>query len=286
MPKNDLISKYIKPLSPHPTSMGQSGNLKTKVKCVLFDVYGTLFISGSGDISIAKRGSQQIDKLENLLLQFKIDQTSQSLLNAFFDAIEQQHEQQRAQGIDFPEVEIDQIWKQVLKIDDLNNIRAFALEFELIANPVYPMPHLEKMLTSCRKLNILMGIISNAQFYTPFLFKWFLGADPENLGFHPDLMFFSYKFGYAKPSTFLFQQAAEKLEQMDIPVNAALYLGNDMLNDIYPAKQVGFQTALFAGDARSLRLRKNDSRCSNLSADIVITDLEQLLHQVNAKRKA
>lgn len=286
MLKNDLISKYIKPLTPHPTSLRQSGDLKAKVKCVLFDVYGTLFISESGDISIAKRESQQIDKLDNLLLQFKIDQTPQSILKTFFEVIDQQHQKQRAEGIDFPEVEIDQIWKQVLKIDDLDIIRAFALEFELIVNPVYPMPHLEKMLTSCRKLNILMGIISNAQFYTPFLFKWFLGADPENLGFHPDLMFFSYKFGYAKPSTFLFRRAAEKLERMNIPANAALYLGNDMLNDIYPAKKAGFQTALFAGDARSLRLREDDSRCRNLSADIVITDLEQLFYQVNAKRKA
>jgi len=280
MQKNDLISKYIRPLTPHSTSLRQSGDLKAKVKCVLFDVYGTLFISGSGDISIAKRESQQVDKLKNLLLQFRIDQTPQAILKTFFEAIDQQHQKQRAEGIDFPEVEIDQIWKQVLKIHDLNTIRAFALEFELIVNPVYPMPHLEKMLTSCRKSNILMGIISNAQFYTPYLFRWFLDSDPQDLGFHPDLMFFSYKFGYAKPSNYLFRMAAAKLEQMDIPASAVLYVGNDMLNDTYPAKQAGFQTALFAGDARSLRLRKNDSRCSNLSADIVITDLEQLLDHI------
>lgn len=278
--KNDLIAKYIRPLTPHPTSLYPSGNLKTKVKCVLFDVYGTLFISGSGDIGIAKRDSQKIDQLKNLLLQFKIDQSPQSILKTFFEAIDQQHERKRTEGIDFPEVRIDQIWQQVLKIDNLNRIRTFALEFELIVNPVFPMPHLAKILTSCRKSNILMGIISNAQFYTPFLFKWFLGADPEKLGFHPDLIFFSYKFGYAKPSTFLFQRAAEKLKQMDIPANAALYLGNDMLNDIYPAKQAGFQTALFAGDARSLRLRKSDPRCQNLTADLVITDLEQLLEYI------
>ena len=276
----ELFKQYSRSLSPIPSDRQPAGRLDDAVKCILFDVYGTLFISGSGDISIAKRESQQIDKLENLLLQFRIDQTPQSVLKIFFEAIDQQHKQQRDEGIDFPEVEIDQIWKQVLKIDDLTIIRDFALEFELIINPVYPMPHLEKMLTSCRKSNILMGIISNAQFYTPFLFKWFLGADPENIGFHPDLLFFSYKFGYAKPSTFLFQQAAEILEQMDIPANAVLYLGNDMLNDIYPAKQAGFQTALFAGDARSLRLRENDPRCSNLAADIIITDLEQLLDHI------
>ena len=67
---------------------------------------------------------------------------------------------------------------------------------------------------------------------------------------------------------------------MGIPVNAALYLGNDMLNDIYPAQKVGFKTALFAGDARSLRLREDDPGCKNLSPDIIITDLIQLLDHI------
>ena len=35
-----------------------------------------------------------------------------------------------------------------------------------------------------------------------------------------------------------------------------LYVGNDMLNDVYAAGQVGFRTALFAGDQRSLRMRQ------------------------------
>jgi putative hydrolase of the HAD superfamily len=53
-----------------------------------------------------------------------------------------------------------------------------------------------------------------------------------------------------------------------------------MLNDIYPAKLVGFKAALFAGDSRSLRLRRDDSRCKKLEADLVITDLSQLAAHV------
>jgi putative hydrolase of the HAD superfamily len=53
-----------------------------------------------------------------------------------------------------------------------------------------------------------------------------------------------------------------------------------MLNDIYPAKNAGFNTALFAGDARSLRLRKDIPECKTLSADLVITDLIQLLDYI------
>ena len=121
-----------------------------------------------------------------------------------------------------------------------------------------------------------MGIISNAQFYTPYLFKWFLDSSLDDLGFHPDLIFFSYKYGYAKPSSFMFTAAADTLKVMGVPEHSVLYVGNDMLNDIYPAKTVGFKTALFAGDARSLRLRENDPRCNNHSADLIVTDLIQL----------
>jgi putative hydrolase of the HAD superfamily len=49
-----------------------------------------------------------------------------------------------------------------------------------------------------------------------------------------------------------------------------------MLNDIYPAHLLGFKTALYAGDQRSLRRRENDSRCQSLTPDRVITSLDQI----------
>ena len=275
-----MISEYITPVSPVPTSLASSGKLEEKIEGILFDVYGTLFISRSGDIGMAKKTSPQMEKLENLLQQYGIKKNPQSVLNRFYAAIENQHELLKKKGVDFPEVEIDQIWMRVLETNDIERVRAFAVTFELIANPVYPMPNLETMLSVCRDSNIVMGIISNAQFYTPYLFNWFLGSPPEDLGFHPDLILYSYEFGYAKPSTFMFQVAAERLKHMDMPLRSALYIGNDMLNDIYPAKQAGFKTALFAGDERSLRLRKNDPKCKDLFADLVITDLVQLLDYI------
>jgi len=280
MLSDDLISKYIRPLYPHATDLQPSGELTTKVKCIMFDVYGTLFISGSGDIGIARQKVPKTEQLITLLQKFGIRRSPDAVLNDFFAAIENQHAKSKANGVDFPEVEIDKIWMHVLNNNNLDHIRAFAMEFELIVNPVYPMPNLEMMLAGCKESNLCMGIVSNAQFYTPSLLQWYLGSDPEDLGFHPDLMLFSYRFGCAKPSTYLFQLAAEKLQNMEISVHTALYLGNDMLNDIYPAKKAGFQTALFAGDARSLRLREDDPRCRNLSPDIIITDLKQLLNHI------
>ncbi len=280
MLNRDLISKYITPLSPLPTSLNQSGNLKENIKCLLFDIYGTLFISGSGDISIAKENLTETEKLDQLLAKFKISKNSGAILKDFFACIEKKHEELKENGTDFPEVEIDRIWMNVLKNNNINTVRMFALLFELIVNPVYPMPNLKKMLSVCKEKKMPTGIISNAQFYTPYLFNWFLGLDLEKLGFYSDLVIFSYRFGCAKPSMSLFQIAVEKLKNMNIPASSALYIGNDMLKDIYPAKKAGFKTALFAGDARSLRLRRDDLRCKNLSPDLVITDLIQLLDYI------
>lgn len=280
MPKNDWVSKYIQPIFPVPTSLNPTGTLDEKIRSILFDLYGTLFISGSGDISTARRAADQPQNLEKLFHRFGIKKSLPSVLKQFFNAIDEEHRIRKEKGIDFPEVEIDQIWMHVLENQDLDTVRDFAMEFELIVNPVYPMPNLEKTLSTCRELNIRMGIISNAQFYTPFLFRWFLNSNPEEVGFHPDLLFFSYKFGYAKPSLFMFETAVERLKAMNISAHRTLYVGNDMLNDIYPAKRVGLKTALFAGDARSLRSRKNVPECKHLSADIIVTDLLQLLNHI------
>jgi len=277
MLNKDIVSKYLKPLAPVPTPLHPRGKLREKVKSVLFDIYGTLFISGTGDVSTARKEMESNLDLERLLLKFGIKKRPEVLLKNLYNAVEEKHHELKEAGIDYPEIEIDRIWADILKLANLDVIRNFAAEFELIVNPVYPMPHLEELLSACSDKKIQMGIISNAQFYTSYLFRWFLNADPEDFGFHKDLLLYSYRFGYAKPSKHMFYRAIDKLKTMGIPAHTVLYLGNDMLNDIFAAKTVGFKTALFAGDARSLRLRKDDPRCRDLSPDIIITDLIQLV---------
>jgi putative hydrolase of the HAD superfamily len=272
-----LFQKYIRRLSPLPTDLSPTGQLRENIRCVLFDIYGTLFISGSGDIGPAEQGAARMKGINELLKKYGIRKNVRAVLDELQGAIQSRHAELRNKGNEFPEVRIDQIWQQILPIDERDTVRQFALEFELISNPAYPMPHLANLLSACRQKEKSMGIISNAQFYTPCLFRWFLRADPEGVGFNSDLIFYSYRYEMAKPSPWLFKMAVETLIAGGIQPSAVLYLGNDMLNDIYPARNAGFQTALFAGDKRSLRLRTDDSRCRDLSPDLVLTDLGQLI---------
>ncbi len=274
--EKELIERYLQPLTPLPTPLSARGKLTHPIQCILFDIYGTLFISGSGDISLSQQNAPPDGRIEQLLSKYNITLSARRILDRVYECIEIRHDELRKRGVAHPEIVIEDIWRQVLKIDDQTTIRQFAMEFELITNPVYPMPNLEAMLLGCREKGLLMGIISNAQFYTPYLFTWFLNSEIESLGFDPGLLFYSYQFEVAKPSPTLFEMAADKLHSKRIGPGAVLYVGNDMLNDIYPAASIGFQTALFAGDRRSLRLRTEDPRCMDLSPDLVLTDLGQL----------
>ena len=274
------FSKYVSPLTPVPTRMTPGGTLRRPVRCVMYDLYGTLFISGSGDIGAERKTEPRQEDLNTLIHRYRLNRSPDQLRSAFFSLVEITHEKMKKRGVDVPEVEYDQIWASILPETDPREIRDFATAYELIVNPVYPMPNLKTLLAGCRERGLEQGIISNAQFFTPLLFYWFLGGLPESMGFDPNLLFYSYRYGVAKPSPVLFEAAASALKDQDIGRKEVLYVGNDMLNDVYAAKQAGFQSALFAGDARSLRLREDDERIERISPDLVVTDLSQILDYV------
>ena len=270
------IKSRLQPLTPIATGVQPKQGKLPPVRCLLFDIYGTLFISASGDVGMARGKKQPLRQLRSLLGRFHIELPPDELLKRYFRAIDADHRKSKTKGIEFPEVDIIRIWQDVLPGASEKQVRTFAVAFEVLSNPTYPMPNLSMLLEACRKSGMRMGLISNAQFYTPMLFQWFLGADTDSLGFDPRLQFFSYRHGRAKPGLQLFQLAVEQLHRMGIAAASALYVGNDMLNDMYPAKSVGFITALFAGDARSLRLREDDPRCRGIAPDLIVTDLAQL----------
>jgi putative hydrolase of the HAD superfamily len=276
MDRAACIKEQSPKLGPLITSVKQSGSIDGEVRAVLFDIYGTLFISGSGDISLAKKNRVRLKTLDQLLKKYHIKKDAAILHQQYYHQIEKWHKELKKSGISYPEVRVENIWKSLLDINDIETAKDFALEYELIVNPVYPMPFCREIIQYCLSRNMVLGIISNAQYFTPLLFQSLLGQDLGQLGFHLDLCFFSFQYLTAKPSLYLFQLAVTQLCALSIFPSQTLYIGNDMLNDIYPASQTGMKTALFSGDDRSLRMRENEKRCKNLTPDVTITDLGQL----------
>ncbi len=290
----ERIKALSSPLEPIETDIEERLDLTLNPKVIVFDIYGTLFVSGSGDIGILKGiSSEEVlsEAMESSGINLLSADAPTEGLSLLHSEIENAHRMARDRGIDYPEVVITEIWKNVLEILEEKKLIAFregylpnpdllkrlSVEYECRVNPVWPMPHAREAISKITEKQIVLGIVSNAQFFTRLLFPALMGKNMEELGFDKRITIFSYEVGRAKPSALLFRLLRETLkETFQIEGNEALYIGNDMLNDIYPAKNEGFRTALFAGDRRSLRLRSNDETIKKVQPDIIIKDLMHL----------
>lgn len=279
------------PLSPVPTGTDPKLKKLEGIRFMIFDFYGTLFISGVGDIGIDE-DSQDIKAFQQALESCGLssDEKTAEAGFAFYDQKVDEHCQRLiGEGFESPEPVIEQVWLDVLQSlsangftnsqPDLALARRFAVEFEVRMNPVWPMPHLNETIDAISAGNFELGIISNSQFYTPVAFEALAGRSLDALGFNPSLLHWSFEENLKKPSLVFYERFLEKLQRHfpDATPESVLYTGNDMLKDIYPASALGMKTALFAGDDRSLKWRSDDDRCRNLEPDLVVTTLLQLI---------
>jgi putative hydrolase of the HAD superfamily len=280
------IKELSKPLEPIPTGAVIHLLPLDGVETVLFDIYGTLLVSGSGDVGTAAATDSSEALTQSLIVSgfggdcVRAGELGPALLK---QEIQQWHESARADGVEFPEVEISRVWKNVLQKfqtleileadDDPQKILSLAVEYECRVNPVWPMPGALETIEFLKNRSVRLGIVSNAQFYTPLMMEALFGKTLEELGFEKELCVFSYKALKAKPDIELFQT-------LETDLSKALYVGNDMLNDIWTATQAGCRTVLFAGDKRSLRLREKDKRCKKLIPTAIVDDLRQITEMV------
>ena len=286
----DIFRRHARPLEPIATGATERLDPLRRPQAVLLDIYGTLLISGCGDIGVASegRGDAAAAALAVLGEFGSVDGTL--VVETLHEAIASEHARARSRGVEHPEVAIDAVWDRVLNelmaagrlpasaasIDR----RRLAAEYEARINPVWPMPGARTCLERLGRAGITVGIVSNAQFFTPALFPALLGRTLEEFGVAPERQIYSYRYGRAKPDRFLFELAQKELTDQGIPAEQTIYVGNDMRNDVWPAKAVGMRGVLFAGDRRSLRLRETDPDVGSCRADAVVTDWHRFIESI------
>lgn len=267
-------------MEPLPTGSEPLIVLPENIRAVLFDIYGTLLISGTGDIGVAST-----DLNSPITTDFLNGIDKELIQRQLTREIKRSHAELRKSGVDYPEVEIRDIWRRVLSAlrseellndsPDMESVETLALRYELSMNPVWPMPGFPEIIGRIRDAGYRVGIVSNAQFYTPLIIEALTAMSLEQIGFETGLCAWSYELSMAKPSPEVFSAPLKALAADGIPPGEVLYVGNDILNDVTAASAAGCRTALFAGDRRSLRLRNGDPRV-NAEPDMIVTDLAQL----------
>lgn len=274
------VKARMTPREPVPTGVVSRLTPVEGIRLVIFDIYGTLIISAAGDISLvsesesAKGMAEAIRKLGG----GGTDDEVETGLECYRAEILRRQNDLRSQGVEFPEVEIREVWKSIasqLKLPG-ERIESAALAYECAVNPCWEMPGAGKVIRTLRKNSFPLGIISNAQFYTGAVVEGVSGINLSGADFEPTLSVYSYREGFGKPSRQLFEKALREAEALGIQSQEVLYIGNDLVKDIEPAVEVGFRTGLFAGDQRSLRTGAMTVEEACGKADVVLTELIQL----------
>jgi putative hydrolase of the HAD superfamily len=283
------VSPKARPRSLTPRHYPASHDKLYDVKAVVFDVYGTLVdYWKTGFDDSGSKMAELLSAFEHTVQRFRMGEAleridgnkppHQTLRDFYHGLIGLSHEKSLKKGLAFPEVRIEQVWEIIIlmlkrhgygpsslqlgSIKEVAQCAAFYYNFHALGRGLYP--GVVEALKALRKSNLKLGIVSNAQFYTPIDLTLFVREQSRDTLddylelFDPDLTFFSYEYGVAKPNGLLFRKLYDALYELHILPAQTVYVGNDLSTDIGPAAEAGMLTAFFVGDDKTAFVRDLD----------------------------
>jgi len=290
-----------------PLSQNSAQNTLKGVRAIIFDVYGTM-------INYWRPGFESRETREQLLLdafaevssRFKMGDMLTAMnpgeppaktLNDFYNGlIAINHQKSVDSGIEFPEVRVEEVWSVIVLMlkrngydinkyapgdaADFARYLAYTYNFFSMGRDLYP--GVADALKRLKGDNIVLGILSDAQFYTPVDLTLLLrdqsggGVDDYNELFDVDLTFLSCEYGFIKPSEVLFRRLFDALYEYHITPDQVVFAGNDLSVDIKPAAALGMKTALFCGDDVMVF-----GGGADVVPDIVFSDWDELARKIS-----
>jgi putative hydrolase of the HAD superfamily len=253
----------------------------TDIRAVMFDVYGTLFNYWRPEFGSEEEKRSAVlatfrktisrFRMERFLVEMNPGEAAEKTLHDLNNGlIALKHDLARDRKTEFPEVKIEEVWNMIFLMlkrrgydagdffgDESEFVRCIAYYYNFHSFNRGLYPGVADALRSLNEKNILCGIVSNAQFYTPLDLTLFLrdqsnGAiDDFTRLFEPDLTFFSYEYGVSKPNPLLFRRLFDALYEFQVLPSQVLFVGNDLSLDIKAAQDAGMKTAFFTGDKES-----------------------------------
>ena len=284
-----IVSSLLGPIETKPSSVELKLKKLNGIKAVIFDVSGTL-LTASTHLKIIPEPSEDydqsiIDALEGA--DFDILDVNEKFSEIYIGHLRAHYDIRAAEGITYPEVNICDVWQDYLNelfsngsIDgDITerSIMKLIMRHECNVAPVWPQKNILQAIRTIQDSGISLGTIATAQFYTPIVMEALFQNSLDTLGFKHPICVWSYEHQHRKPSELLYDICANGLKDLGINTNEAVYVGNDVLNDMLPASKHGFKTALFAGDAHSLRLHLDRDDCKKFKPNIIFNDFSQLV---------
>jgi putative hydrolase of the HAD superfamily len=236
------------------------------VAAVAFDVNGTLV-----DIRTEDDREDIFRAIGHLLTYQGVDLRRHAIRDMYFERLRQQ---QRESGEQFPEFDAVAIWRSI--VEDHASEFTNALPSQRLAELPLTLaelfrgvsrrklklyPHVRSMLAVLRE-RYPLAIVSDGQ-------KAWARGELHKVGltdfFGPIAI--SGEHGFRKPDPRLFQLV---LDELGVPADKTVYVGNDMYRDVYGARELGMTTVMFDSD-------QGTKQYEDCAPDFTITDHRDLL---------
>ena len=273
------------------------------IRAVTWNVYGTLLRITDGDLLFLPQQELRMQvALEKTLKEFNMWQSMsrkpgapwEYMLSQYKDVFEEMQLTVPAKKGDAGQVSSTKLWRKLISrleqkeyqydedfygdADDYAEKVAFF--FHSCLQGVAAMEKGAAVVKAVADAGLAQGLLADGQSFSLVqllrAFQATTKLPPLSRLFTPGCVVLSHDLGVRKPSRTLFATAAEAFGQIGLTPSEVLYVSNRLRDDLTVAKQVGFRTALFAGDKNTVQAAADDLMQRELRPDRLLTELTQI----------
>jgi hypothetical protein len=277
-----------------------------EVRCVLWNLYGTLLAIAGGEVLFEHPQPFVMSlALEKTIQEFKMWQSMSRKPGKPSEYLQQIYKQVLIEqsaipggGEKCPEIPADRLWEAIFKRLLKNNYvfdagfygslnefsRKVAYFFHTSLQTTACYPGAAAALRHVAGRGLAQGLFADAQcFSTVQLQRGLAAQDPaasvEAL-LRGDLMVLSFEQGRRKPARRMLARVKEVLEEQRLEPGAVLHVGSRINQDLLPARRLGLRTALFVGDRDAVQATAEQLRDPVSRPDVLLTELSQIAEVV------
>ncbi len=302
----DLV--WPSPPAPQPVKARPFLTPLPDVRLVTWNLYGTLLSISTGNLVFEHPQKLVMEvALDKTVQEFKMwgsmsrkpGQPSAYMGELYQRALEQQ-KMAPSPGEKFPEILAEKIWDNIFKKllqkeyqydagfhgPPADYVKKMAYFFHASMQGTRFYSGAARALEHVRACGLKQGLLADGQCFSLTQLQRALLSDSVSTVddlFDRGLRVLSCDVGGRKPSERLFKHLLTTAQRQGIEPNQVLHLGSRIIQDIAPAKRLGFRTALFAGDKESLQASAEQLKDTETRPDLLLTDLAQLVDVIVPK---
>ena len=272
------------------------------VRCVLWNVYGTLLSIFEGELKFEHPTEFIMNvALDKTIQEFKMWASMSrkpgqpaDYMKEIYGRVLNEQKLAPSAGEKFPEIQADRIWESITKklfqkeykfdagffgsLNEYSRKIAYFFHASLQGSACYPgAAEAVKLIADA---GIAQGLLADGQCFTTVQLKRGIEKQDDSVNLDEAMpashRFLSFECRARKPSETLFKHALQALAKQGIEPSEVLHVGSSLARDIAPARKLGMRTALFAGDRASLSATPEQLKDPLLRPDVLVTELTQL----------